>query len=63
MFFLGPSELFIMLGFIVLLWYPYYRILGRIGKNRWLSLLIFIPGMALVLLWYIALTSWRVQEV
>jgi len=62
---LGINELFISVCLVIVVWfvaiYPFYRILDRIGKNKWLSLISVIPFGILILLYYIAFTDWKVK--
>jgi hypothetical protein len=48
----------IMLAFELVWVLPLWRILGRVGHPRGLALLGLIPGVALILVWWIAYSRW-----
>lgn len=62
---IGINELLVVFIMLLVTWfvaiYPFYRILDRIGKNKWLSLISVIPFGVLILLYYIAFTDWKVK--
>jgi hypothetical protein len=58
---IGVPEFVIVLvvvaGFLAVCW-PAARIAERLGFPRWLGLLAVVPGVNLLLLWFVALTRW-----
>lgn len=56
---IGLGELFMLLLLLVL---PFWRIFRKAGFNGALSLLIFIPGVNLLLLLFLAFTEWPVER-
>ncbi len=58
--FMGLSCLhlsFLLLALLVTAW-PAGRICARTGHSPWLGILALVPGVNLILLWYIAFASW-----
>ena len=51
--------LLVLLIIALLFVYPWAKILEKAGKNKWLCLLVFVPGGILILTWYLALTEWK----
>jgi hypothetical protein len=56
------TELLVLLplGFVVA--YPVWVILKRIGLSPWLSLLAIVPGVNIVLLYYVAFALWPAES-
>jgi uncharacterized RDD family membrane protein YckC len=42
---------------------PYWKIFSKAGFSGWLSLLMFIPLANLIVLYYIAFSNWKTQQV
>ncbi|MBS4164693.1 Uncharacterized protein PRO82_002024 [Candidatus Protochlamydia amoebophila] len=43
---------------ILLIIFPYWFIFSKAGFSKWLSLLMIIPGLNFILLYFIALSKW-----
>jgi hypothetical protein len=60
---IGFPEIFLILsivivGFIVLLLLPYWKIFGKAGFSPALSLLMIVPLVNIVMLYYLAFSEW-----
>jgi hypothetical protein len=60
---IGLPEIFLILiivvvGFIVLLLLPYWKIFGKAGFSPALSLLMIVPLVNIVMLYYLAFSEW-----
>lgn len=58
---IGMKELLILIlvgGFFWLILYPYIRIFRKAGYTGWLAVLVWIPLVNLVLLWWFAFADW-----
>ncbi len=55
MFFASPISMLIMAVLFVL---PFWFIFGKAGHSKWLSLLMLIPMLNIVMLYYLAFSSW-----
>ena len=65
MFSIGPNELlFIFLSILLAIIYaiPWFRIFKRTGKPTWLALLMIIPIVNLVILYWFAYTEWEIKD-
>ena len=58
MFVLSPMELLILLGGLVLILWPLWRICSRAGFSGALALLVIIPFGVIVLLFVLAFAEW-----
>ena len=47
----------LLVGFLI----PYWRIFDRLGFSGWLSILMFVPLVNIILLYYVAFSSWNVK--
>jgi hypothetical protein len=54
---------FILLLFVALLIIPYWMIWKKAGFSPWFSLLMFVPGVNLVMLYVLAFSEWKVVPV
>jgi HAMP domain-containing protein len=57
----GISELLIF-GILVLFAWFWVRIVGKTGYNKWLGLLILVPGANLGLVLFIAFSKWPIER-
>lgn len=60
MTFMGLPELIILLGVIIM--FPFWKICYKARFSRWLSILMIIPLVNLVILYYIAFAEWPSQK-
>ena len=47
----------LLVGFLI----PYWRIFDRLGFSGWLSILMFVPLVNFIVLYYIAFSRWNVK--
>ncbi len=59
---LSVEELLVLLVTAILVVWPMGRICRRAGFQPWLGVLILLPGLNIVLLYFLALAPWRRQE-
>lgn len=62
---LGGSELLLILVGLpaLFLLFPIWTIFKKSGQNPWMSLLIFIPGIGILIALYVAaFSNWRIRE-
>ena len=52
------GQLLIFLVIFAVIFYPWWRIFSKAGYSGWMALLIFIPLVNLVTLYYLALSDW-----
>ncbi len=52
---MGPFGVFFMAALLIV---PFWFIFGKAGYSRWLSLLMLVPVVNLVLLYYLAFSDW-----
>ena len=52
----------IALLFIPLFLIPYWKIFSKAGFSGWLSLLMVIPLVNLVVLYYVAFANWKIRS-
>ena len=61
----SPRHTLIVLIMLALAWvvvgWPYARIFSRAGYSKWLSLLILIPLVNLITIWWFAFADWNVK--
>jgi hypothetical protein len=55
-----PELVLLFVPIVAIILVPYWRILSRTGLPAALSLLILIPGINLILLYYLAFAEWPV---
>lgn len=48
--------------FLPVLLVPYWRIFSKAGFSGWLSILMIVPLVNLVVLYYVAFTDWKPQS-
>ena len=53
--------LIMVIGFFVCLW-PYAIIFSRAGHSKWLVVLMLVPIVNIILLWWFANTKWTVAQ-
>lgn len=53
-----PVEIVTAVIFCILLIYPSFKILQKIGFNGWLSVLVVIPFVSIIALWVLAFYRW-----
>jgi hypothetical protein len=59
---IGPTELILVL-FIVLIWiWPFWKIFQKAGYPGWYFIVIFIPLVNIIALFYFAFTEWPVHK-
>lgn len=59
---LSFTELFGIIIFSTVIIYPFWKIFRKAGFSKWLSLLTVIPGVDLVVLYYVGLAKWPDQR-
>ena len=52
----------IVFVFLPVLLIPYWRIFSRAGFSGWLSILIVVPIVNLIVLYYVAFARWNVKS-
>jgi len=63
--FYGPLHGFgcvVLLGCVVLVFYPFWRIVEKAGYPGVMSLLFFVPVVNFVFLWVAALNEWPIEQ-
>ena len=55
---LGLGEIIIMLLFGVIVVWPFWRIFSRAGFSGALALLLLVPLLNLMVIWYLAFAEW-----
>jgi hypothetical protein len=55
-------QLILILVIVVAIIYPYTRIFGKAGFSPWLGLLICVPLVNIIMIWYLALAEWPAQR-
>ncbi len=62
MFSLGTTELLVIFGILlvgaIIVVLPHWKIFGKAGFSPWLSLLMLVPVVSLVLLYFLAFAEW-----
>jgi len=48
----------VVIGLLVLLFWPYAKIVSRAGYSPWLVLLLLVPVVNVVLIWIFAYANW-----
>ena len=59
---LGFWQAIVVLGYVLVLVLPTWRILARLGRPGWLGLLAVIPIANLALLWWVAYSRWPIER-
>jgi hypothetical protein len=59
---IGPLELIITLPILILFIVPFWKIFSKAGFNGWLSLLMLVPGVNIILLFYLAFAEWPILK-
>jgi hypothetical protein len=54
----GIWQLIIVLCFIALLLWPYSKIFSKAGFSAWLALLMLVPIVNLIMIYYLAFAEW-----
>jgi hypothetical protein len=60
--FRGGFGCLVFLGFVVLLFYPFWRLCTKAGYPGVICLLFFVPLVNVILLWIAALTEWPIER-
>lgn len=58
----SASCLAVLVGIVVLCWFPVWRIFTKAGYSGLTSLLLLIPVINIVAVWYFALTDWPIES-
>ncbi len=56
---MGPFGLIMWLIFVVLIILPFWFIFSKAGYSKWLSLLMVVPIVNIVMLYFLAFSTWR----
>ena len=56
---MGPFELIMSLIIVVLIILPFWFIFSKAGYSKWLSLLMVVPIVNIVMLYFLAFSTWR----
>ena len=51
-------QLIIICAIVALVFWPWYRIFSKAGFSGWLALLMFLPLVNLIMLFYLAFAEW-----
>ena len=60
-FFRGGFGCLFFLGMVVLLFYPFWRIVTKAGYPGVMCLLLFVPVVNFIFLWIAALSEWPIE--
>ena len=60
--YMGPFGLFAWLIMMLLIILPFWFIFSKAGHSRWLSLLMVIPIINVVMLYFLAFSTWPNQR-
>jgi hypothetical protein len=58
----GSGRLIVVLILLILVVIPYWKIFGKAGFSSWLALLILVPIVNLVMLYFLAFADWPVLK-
>ena len=58
----GGFGFLFMLIWAAILIYPFWRISERVGYPGWISLLILVPGINIIYVYYLALSKWPMEK-
>ncbi len=58
---IGLPELAVIL-FLVLLCWPWFKIVGKTGNSKWLGLLLFVALVNYIFLWVFAYSKWPIEN-
>ena len=58
---IGPSRLIMCLIIVVLIILPFWFIFSKAGYSGWLSLLMVVPIVNIVMLYFLAFSTWPSQ--
>jgi len=58
----GGFACLVFLGFVVLLFYPFWRVATKAGYPGVMSLLLFVPVVNFIFLWVAALSEWPIER-
>jgi hypothetical protein len=58
----GGFACLVFLGFVVLLFYPFWRIVSKAGYPGIMCLLLFVPVVNFIFLWVAALSDWPIER-
>ncbi len=56
---MGPFGLIMCLIIVVLIILPFWFIFSKAGYSKWLSLLMVVPIVNIVMLYFLAFSTWR----
>lgn len=59
---MGPFGLIMWLIFVVFIILPFWFIFSKAGYSRWLSLLMVVPVVNFVMLYFLAFSTWPSQR-
>ncbi len=59
---MGPFGLIMWLVFVVFIILPFWFIFSKAGYSKWLSLLMVIPVVNFVMLYFLAFSTWPSQR-
>lgn len=60
--YMGPFGLIMCLIIVVLIILPFWFIFSKAGYSKWLSLLIAVPIVNIVMLYFLAFSTWPSQR-
>ena len=59
---IGPFELLMVIGIVVIYYLPFWRIVSKMGYPGVLSLIVLVPCVNFILLYFLAFTEWPVER-
>ena len=59
---LGITELIVIVVTVAIFIIPFWQICAKAGFSPWLSLLLFVPVINLLLLYYLAFANWPILD-
>lgn len=60
--YMGPFGLIMCLIFVILIILPFWFIFSKAGYSKWLSLLLVVPMVNIVMLYFLAFSTWPSQH-
>ena len=58
----GVFACLVFIGLVVLLFYPFWRVVSKAGYPGIMSLLLFVPVVNFIFLWVAALSEWPIER-
>ncbi|MCK4759348.1 MAG: hypothetical protein KAT69_04835 [Candidatus Aminicenantes bacterium] len=59
---IGPTEILFILMIVLIYVWPFWKIFKKAGYPGWYFIVVFIPGVNFIALFYFAFTEWPVHK-